>query len=151
MQKVMITKKQGELHVILIDTSVLIDYTKGTISEKTDTLDIISKNNWPFGISVYTYQEVLRGARDESEFNTLNTYLLDQRIYYLPNDASVYEKTARVYFNLRKHGIALNSPIDIFIALTATHYGLLLLHNDKDFIKMEPFMDNLQFFGDTKF
>ena len=54
-------------------------------------------------------------------------------IYLLPKTIETYEKSAYMYFNLRRHGVTIRSTIDILIALTAIEYNLALLHNDRDF------------------
>jgi predicted nucleic acid-binding protein len=96
-------------------------------------VDTILQKRIPFGISLYTLQEVLQGARGEKEYNTLKTYLSTQTLYGLPQNAKTYEEAARMFFNLRRQGITPRSTIDILIALTAIKHSLLLLHNDRDF------------------
>jgi len=44
--------------MILVDTSVLIDYLKGNNSDKTRIFEEILSHDIPFGLSAYTYQEV---------------------------------------------------------------------------------------------
>jgi predicted nucleic acid-binding protein len=116
--------------MVLIDTSVLIGFLKGQVDEKTELFKDILSQDIPFGISSYTYQEVLQGARNETEFNTLKEYLSTQQIYYLEPEATTFEKGARIYFDLRLKGVTPRSTIDILIALTAIEKKLVLLHND---------------------
>ena len=54
--------------MILVDTSVFINYFKGRNDEKTDIFSTVLSYDIPFGISAYTYQELLQGARDEKNF-----------------------------------------------------------------------------------
>ncbi len=61
--------------MVLVDTSVLIDFLKGGQNRKTALLDEIIAREVPFGISAYTYQEVLQGARNEREYKRLREYL----------------------------------------------------------------------------
>ncbi len=119
--------------MILVDTSVIIAFLKGEESSKTKIMNEILSRNIPFGISCYTYQEVLQGARNEEEFQTLKDYLSSQQIYYLNSEAETYEKAARLYYSLRRGGITPRSTLDILIALTAMENKLALLHNDHDF------------------
>jgi len=119
--------------MILVDTSVLIDFLKGAKNAKADIFDKALKQKQPYGISAYTYQEVLQGAIDEREYNKLNDYLSTQKIYFLHENAATYEKAARLFFTLRRGGITPRSTVDILIALTAIEFDLFLLHNDKDF------------------
>jgi len=119
--------------MILIDTSVMIDYFKGNITDKVVIFEKIIENNMTFGISSYTYQELLQGAYNETEFNNLKNYLSTQTIYFLPNNPEIYESAAKMYFNLRRKGKTIRSTIDILISQTAIYYDLFLLHNDHDF------------------
>jgi len=65
--------------MVLVDTSVLIGYLKGQTDNKTELLKDVLTRELPFGISSYTYQEVLQGARNEKEFETLKEYLSTQK------------------------------------------------------------------------
>lgn len=119
--------------MVLVDTSVLINYLKGQTDAKTELFEVILSRDVPFGISGYTYQELLQGARSEKEFRQLKEYIGSQQIYFLPKTANVHEQAAPMYFNLRRSGITIRSTIDILIALTAIKNNLHLLHNDRDF------------------
>ncbi|MDD4238632.1 MAG: PIN domain nuclease [Desulfotomaculaceae bacterium] len=119
--------------MILVDTSVLIDFLKGKTDAKTLLFEEVLTRDIPFGLSPYTFQEVLQGARNEKEYKRLHDYLSTQTIYFLPEEKSTYEKAARLYFDLRRKGITPRSTIDILIALTAIENKLMLLHNDRDF------------------
>ena len=119
--------------MILVDTTVLVDLLKGRENEKTKLLEGAISNNIPFGIASYTYQEVLQGARDETEYLKLREYLSTQRIYFLPETVETYERAAEMFFMLRRQGVTIRSTIDILIAQTAIENDLYLLHNDRDF------------------
>jgi len=130
--------------MVLVDTSVLIGFLKGQSDDKTKQFEEILSRNIPFGISAYTYQEVLQGARDEKEFEQLKSYLSTQKIYYLPAQSDTHEKAARLYYDLRRRGVTPRSMIDILIALTAMENRLMLLHNDRDFDAMLEIIGNLR-------
>ncbi|NLI92251.1 MAG: PIN domain nuclease [Peptococcaceae bacterium] len=53
--------------MILVDTSVLIDFFKGKADDKIKLFQKILTQDIPFGISCYTYQEILQGAKDEKD------------------------------------------------------------------------------------
>jgi len=129
--------------MILVDTSVLIDFLKGHVNEKSQWFETVLTRDIPFGISAYTYQEILQGSRNEKEFEQLKAYLASQTIYYLSEDAITYEKAAKLYFDLRRKGTTPRSSIDILIALTAIENRLMLLHNDRDFDTMADKIDGL--------
>ena len=123
--------------MILVDTSVLVDVLKGVQNEKSALFKRIVERNLSYGISEYTYLELLQGARNHKEYSNLNDYLLDMTIYMLPKTVEIYEQAASMYFNLRRQGVTPRSTIDVIIAFTAIEHGLMLLHNDKDFDAME--------------
>ena len=130
--------------MILVDTTVLIDFLKGTENLKTELFEKIINHDYPYGIASYTYQELLQGARDETEYKKLKDYFSTQRIYFLPEVVETYEKAASVFFLLRRQGITVRSSIDVLIALTAIENNLLLLHNDKDYDVMAEKMTTIK-------
>jgi predicted nucleic acid-binding protein len=130
--------------MILVDTSVLISFLKGQFNNRTELFTEILSRDVPFGISSYTYQEVLQGARNEEEFQTLKDYLVTQHIYYLEPEAATYEKAAKLYFDMRRKGITPRSTLDMLIALTAIENNLALLHNDSDFTAMADHIPDLR-------
>jgi predicted nucleic acid-binding protein len=119
--------------VILVDTTVLINYLKGAENKKTLLFESVLKHNLPYGISPYTYQELLQGARDEKEYRVLKNYLSTQITVFLPSDIKTYEEAAELYYKLRRQGVTPRSAIDVLIALTAIKNKMPLLHDDRDF------------------
>lgn len=130
--------------MILIDTSVLIDFLKGIENIKTKQFESIIKNDIPYGISIYTYMEILQGAKTDKEYQLLKEYLETQNIFYLKNNLKSYEYASRMYTKCRRKGITIRSTIDILIAQTAIENNLVLLHNDKDFIKISSVIEELK-------
>lgn len=129
--------------MILVDTSVLIGYLKGQTDGKIQLFDEILSRDIPFGIASYTFQEILQGARNQSEYKRLRLYLATQIIYFLPEKIATYEKAAALYFDLRRKGVTPRSTIDVLIALTAIENKLWLLHNDQDFDLMAACTEEL--------
>jgi len=119
--------------MILVDTSVLIDKLRKNENEKTALFDRLYKTKTPFGISIYTFHEILQGAKSEPEFNKLYSYFSTQKIFMLPNETEAYSGSARLCFSLRRQGLTIRNTIDVLIAYTAIYYDLPLLHNDRDY------------------
>jgi len=119
--------------MILVDTSVWIDVLrdrKGPVVQAFrervgDETCVLTR---------FTQLELLQGARNEKEWKSLDEYLTTQ--YYLEASEGTWRNAARVYFDLRRRGITVNSPIDCCIACIAIEYGALLLHRDQDFTRM---------------
>jgi len=119
--------------MILVDTSVIIDKLRKIENKKTLMLDEFHGTGTPFGISIYTFHEILQGAKSENEFQKLNQYFSTQKIFSLPNAPVVYAESAKLYFELRRSGTTVRNTIDVLIAFTAIYHNLPLLHNDSDF------------------
>ena len=76
----------------------------------------------------------MQGARDEKEWGLLEDYLSTQ--YYLETSEDTWPEAARIYFELRRKGVTINSLMDCCIAQIALENGALLMHRDKDFEKI---------------
>lgn len=123
----------------LVDTSVLIDFFKGKETVKSKHFESLMLHNIPFGISAFTYQEVLQGAKDKKEYETLQCYLSTQKIYYPTHET--FENSAKLFFDCRKSGITIRSTIDTLIATTAIENNLMLLCSDRDFVFMKKVIE----------
>ena len=132
--------------MILVDSSILIDYLKGTENKQTILFDKILDNNIPYGISDYTYQELLQGSKTTQEFEKLKEYLETLTFYHLQLGKESFEKAAFLFFQCRKSGITIRSSIDLLIAEISIENNLLLLHNDKDFENMSKVIPELKIY-----
>lgn len=84
--------------MILVDTSVLIEFFKGSRIEVSRKLEEILIRRIPFGISPYIMQEVLQGAASEREFELLKKYLSTQRFYHLKDPVNSFIDAAIAFF-----------------------------------------------------
>jgi predicted nucleic acid-binding protein len=132
--------------MILVDTSVLIQFFKGINSEGAKKFSIVLQRKIPFGINSLIFQEVLQGAGSEKEYLILKKYLGSQRFYHLKDPVDSFAKAAKIYLDCRKKGITIRSTIDCLIAQTALENGLVLLHEDSDFDLMSKVIP-LKFFN----
>ena len=122
--------------MILVDTSILIDYLQGKVNESIRKFQDVLDAGIPYGINSFIYQELLQGVKTDREFIQLKKYLDTQRLYRLKDERESFAKAANIYFKCRKKGITVGSTIDCLIAQTAIENNLLFLHNDKDFNRM---------------
>ena len=116
--------------MILVDTSVWID----VLRDQNGALVATFRDRVGSEICLlcrFTQLELLQGAKNESEWENLDEYLSSQ--YYLEVSEITWREAARIYFELRRKGITINSPIDCCIAQMAIESGALLLHRDEDF------------------
>ncbi len=56
--------------------------------------------SFPFGITSFTYQEILQGAKSEQELDRLQAYLSTQRFYHPKDPLESFEAAARIYFSI---------------------------------------------------
>ncbi|MCX7544361.1 type II toxin-antitoxin system VapC family toxin [Marinicella gelatinilytica] len=124
--------------MILVDTSVWIDYLKGIKSQHTDALDdAIIEGIVAMGDLIFL--EILQGIRDDHEYQLTKELLLTlDPLEMLGKDMSV--KCADNYRTLRKKGITIRKTADVIIATFCIEQKLPLLFLDRDFI---PFIDHL--------
>lgn len=119
--------------MILVDTSVWIEIFKAGKGKARETfLDIVADE--PYGLCRFSQLELLHGAKDEREWRLLDEYLADQT--YLEVKEGTWRMASRIYFELRRKGKTVNSPIDCCIAQVALEEKALLLHRDRDFEKI---------------
>jgi predicted nucleic acid-binding protein len=133
--------------VILVDTSVIIDYLSDNENDAMFKFQYVLENNIPFGINPFVYQEVLQGVKTEKDFDMAKKYLDTQRFYSLKDEKESFASAARIYFKCRKKGITIGSTIDCLIAQTAIENSLFLLHNDSDFDNIAKVVSDLKIFN----
>ena len=119
--------------MILVDTSVLIDFFKGYKSEAALRFKLVLEHGLNFGITSYVFQEVLQGAKSEKEYNLLRRYLETQRFFHPKDPVNSFAESAKIFFRCRKRGLTMRSTVDYLIAQIALEHDLLLLHSDQDF------------------
>lgn len=119
--------------MILVDTSVWIEIFRDKAGNVVKVFkERVGSENCV--LSRFNQLELLQGAKDEKEWELLADYLSTQ--YYLETDDNTWQEAARIYFELRRKGVTINSPIDCCIAQIAMEHGAILLHRDKDFGKI---------------
>jgi len=116
--------------MVLVDTSVWIDVFKDATGARRDRL-AVALDGEPVALTRFNQLEMLQGCRDEKEWSLLASYLEDQE--YLNLSDKAWQEGARTYYDLRRLGHTVHSPIDCCIAQAAIENGILLLHRDKDF------------------
>lgn len=119
--------------MILVDTSVLVDWLRGTTNPAGEKFDHLLDADQPFGICSIVCQEVLQGAKNRQEFDLLRGYLGTQRFFHPLHPTDSYIAAAEIYFACRRNGLTIRSTVDCLIAQIALENDVLLLHNDRDF------------------
>lgn len=120
--------------MILVDSSVWINYFNGVSSWQTDSLDHYLSNA-PIIIGDLILTEVLQGIRSNKDFETAKSFLSALQFRQI-GGYNVAIQSANNYRFLRKAGVTVRKTIDIIIATFCIIEGLTLLHDDHDFDPM---------------
>ena len=123
--------------MFLIDSSVWIEYFRpaGSPRIKERVRQILQKEEAvSCGIVVV---EILRGVKNEKEFQTLKESLCS--LPQIPLDEPVIERAAQWGFMLERKGKSVPTT-DLFIA-SAAYQKARLLHSDSDFTTISSLVD----------
>ena len=124
--------------LVLVDSSVWIDYLRGLPSLATDVLDRLIGNNRLATADLVMF-EVLQGVRDERAFQLTQERLSRGKLLTVC-DQPVILQAARNYRDLRGLGITVRKTIDTLIATRCILDSIPLLYSDRDF---DPFVEHL--------
>ena len=117
--------------MILVDSSVWIDYFNGKRSWQTDLLDNYL-SNVPIIMGDLILTEVLQGFNSDKDYEAAKAFL-GALPFRQMGGYNVAIQSSQNYRRLRKTGITVGKTIDIIIATFCIIDGLILLHDDRDF------------------
>jgi predicted nucleic acid-binding protein len=124
--------------MILVDSSVWIDFFKGNSTPQVERLDeLLEQERIVVGDLVMT--EVLQGFRTERDFNKARKTLEAFEFVELAG-FEVALKAAKNFRALQALGFTVRKTIDTLIATKCIESGYSLLHADRDFT---PFAKHL--------
>ncbi len=124
--------------MILVDSSVWIDYFRGNTTAETERLDALLGRQ-PLAIGDLILTEVLQGFVHERDFHKAREMLTSLIVVELGGE-EIAIQAARNFRALRKFGVTVRKTIDTVIATRCIESGYQLLHSDRDF---EPFVRHL--------
>jgi predicted nucleic acid-binding protein len=124
--------------VILVDTSVWVDYFNGVASPPAEQLDrLLGEEFILLGDLVLT--EILQGFSSEraaaAALEKLRAFTFVSMVGW-----EIAVKAAENYRVLRRKGVTVPKTVDLWIGTFCIEYGCRLLHNDRDF---QPMVDHL--------
>lgn len=125
--------------MVIVDTTVWIDYLRGADNPETDWLDARLGRD-PLGITDLILCEVLQGVRDEATAATVERQLLQLQVF-ATGGADLARAGAKNYRALRRQGRTVRKTIDCLIATFCLRGGHSLLHRDRDFDAFEELLD----------
>jgi predicted nucleic acid-binding protein len=124
--------------LILVDSSVWIDYFRGTGTTQTEILDGLLGQQ-PLAIGDLILTEVLQGFDNERDFNEARKMLTSLTVVELGGQ-QIAIQAAKNFRALRRVGVTVRKTINTVIATRCIESGYELLHNDRDF---DPFAKHL--------
>jgi predicted nucleic acid-binding protein len=124
--------------VILVDSSVWIDYFRGIANPTADRLQALLGGQ-ELLVADLVLVEVLQGYSRDSDFATALD-LMSRMEAVTVGGADVAVSAARNFRFLRGLGVTVRKTIDCLIATRCIMDGHALLYSDRDF---EPFVEHL--------
>lgn len=121
--------------MILVDSSVWIDYFNGTMTPETDKLDRLLTSEVILAGELML-AEVLQGFRTEDDFYEARK-LLDAFEVRTLGGKAVALAAATHYRTLRSKGITVRKTVDMLIRAYCILHTIPLLQADRDFDAME--------------
>jgi predicted nucleic acid-binding protein len=121
--------------MVIVDTTVWIDYLGGMRNAETEWLD----REMPLqriGLTDMILCEVLQGIRDTGKFGEIRDQLLGFDVFSMGGPENAIA-AATNYRTLRQHGVTIRKTVDCWIATFCLLTGNQLLHRDRDFDAFE--------------
>lgn len=125
--------------MILVDSSVWIDYFTGKKTPAAEKLDSLLGQDL-VAIGDLMLVEVLQGFRADKDYRRAKELLLSLTVVNML-DTAIALKSAANFRKLRKKGITVRKTFDAIIATYCIENKLPLLHSDKD---LKPFHKHLK-------
>ena len=125
--------------MILVDSSVWIDYFNGLDTEETAFLDAALSTE-SIGLGDLILAEVLQGFRADRDFLQAQALLTGLPIYQMmsPELALI---GAGNYRKLRKRGVSVRKSVDVWIATFCIENSVPLLFSDRDFLPFVRYLN----------
>jgi predicted nucleic acid-binding protein len=124
--------------VILVDSSVWIDYFRGAATPQTDRLDALLSAE-PLAVGDIVLTEVLQGFAAARDFDQALALMTTMPVIDI-GGREIAIKAAGHYRALRAKGVTVRKTIDTLIATRCIEDGYALLYSDRDF---DPFVEHL--------
>ena len=121
--------------MILVDSSVWIDYFRGAPTPQAEMLDSLLGSE-PVATGDLILAEVLQGFRSDRDFNQARKLLTSLIVIDLGGKDSAIQ-AAKNFRTLRAKGVTVRKTIDAVIATRCIASGFKLLYSDRDF---DPFV-----------
>ncbi|MFA5907912.1 MAG: PIN domain nuclease [Vicinamibacterales bacterium] len=124
--------------MVIVDTTVWIDYFNGTDNAETNWLELRLDQD-RLGLTTIILSEILQGIRDEKTAVLVEADLLQFAIFEA-SSRTLAVQAARNYRTLRRRGKTVRKTIDVLIATFCIEEQHSLLHRDRDFDAFEELL-----------
>ena len=124
--------------MVMVDTSVWIDYFNGQHNFYTDHLDTLLEQDFVV-IGDIILAEILQGFREDAHFNRAKSALVNLKCFPITNKKLAI-RSALNFRTLRKKGITVRKTTDVLIGTFCIENQIPLLFNDRDF---DPMVEHL--------
>lgn len=124
--------------MVIVDTTVWIDYFQGITNPESDWLDT-ELDRQRLALIDLILCEVLQGVRDEFAAKDVERQLLKLEVFET-GGVDLAREAARNYRTLRSRGHTVRKTIDCLIATFCVRQQHSLLHRDRDFDPFEQFL-----------
>ena len=124
--------------MVIVDTTVWVDYLNGIQTPQTDWLDAEIERQ-RLGLTDLILCEVLQGVRDDRRLTQVRRELLKFEVF-ATGGVDLALSSAQNYRTLRSHGYTIRKTIDCLIATFCLTHDHALLHQDRDY---DPFEQEL--------
>ena len=124
--------------MVIVDTTVWIDYLNGVQTPQTDWLDTeVEKQR--LGLTDLILCEILQGVKTDEQATEAQRELMKFEVMPM-SGIELAVAAAQNYRKLRAKGRTVRKTVDCLIATFCLMNGFTLLHNDRDF---DPFEEIL--------
>ena len=124
--------------MVIVDTTVWIDYWDGTSTPEAEWLDA-ELDRQRLGVTDIIVCELLQGVRDEAEATAVERELAKFEVFNT-GGLDLAKAAAHNYRVLRGRGHTIRKTIDCLIATFCLRDGHSLLHRDRDFDAFEKLL-----------
>ncbi len=124
--------------MVIVDSTVWVDYFNGLHNPETDWLDD-QVDEQRLGLTTLILCEVLQGVRDERRAAQVEAELMRLEVFEA-GGVELAVQAARNYRTLRSRGKTVRKTIDVLIATFCLEEQHSLLHRDRDFDPFEQLL-----------
>lgn len=126
--------------MLIVDTSVWIDFLRGEKTKACQTLREFINSDEEIHITEIILTEILQGIKDDKLYHLTKEYLLYFPILK-PKGIETYIRASEIFRTCRKKGKTIRKTIDCIIASIAIENSAVVIHKDYDYEIIREFFE----------